>query len=86
VNSGSTRSASACEIYPAREEPVPGVDGTLVVRALADERRGMTVGWMPQLEDAVRFLARRARPGDLMLTIGAGDVERAGPLLLEELA
>jgi UDP-N-acetylmuramate--alanine ligase len=46
----------------------------------------MTVGWMPQLEDAVRFLARRARPGDLMLTIGAGDVERAGPLLLEELA
>jgi UDP-N-acetylmuramate--alanine ligase len=74
------------EIYPAREEPVPGVDGTLVVRALADERRGMTVGWMPQLEDAVRFLARRARPGDLMLTIGAGDVERAGPLLLEELA
>jgi UDP-N-acetylmuramate--alanine ligase len=41
---------------------------------------------MPELEDAVRFLARRARPGDLVLTIGAGDVERAGPLLLEELA
>jgi UDP-N-acetylmuramate--alanine ligase len=46
----------------------------------------MPVGWTPQLEDAVRFLARRARAGDLVLTIGAGDVERAGPLLLQELS
>jgi UDP-N-acetylmuramate--alanine ligase len=46
----------------------------------------MAVAWAPELEDAVRFLSRRARPGDLVLTIGAGDVERAGPLLLEALA
>jgi UDP-N-acetylmuramate--alanine ligase len=73
-------------VYAAREEPVAGVEGSLVVEALASERPGMSVAWMPALEDAVRFLARRARPGDLVLTIGAGDVERAGPLLLEELA
>jgi UDP-N-acetylmuramate--alanine ligase len=73
-------------IYPAREEPVPGVEGTLVVEELASERPGMPVGWMPGLEDAARYLARRARPGDLVLTIGAGDVERVGPLLLEELS
>jgi UDP-N-acetylmuramate--alanine ligase len=73
------------KIYAAREAPVPGVEGTLVVEELAQERPGMPIGWMPELEDAVRFLARRARPGDLVLTIGAGDVERAGPLLLEEL-
>ena len=72
-------------VYAAREEPVPGVEGNLVVEELASERPGMPVGWMPELEDAVRFLARRARPGDVVLTIGAGDVERAGPLLLEEL-
>ncbi len=72
-------------VYAAREEPVPGVEGDLVVEELASERPGMPVGWMPELEDAVRFLARRARPGDVVLTIGAGDVERAGPLLLEEL-
>jgi UDP-N-acetylmuramate--alanine ligase len=72
-------------VYAAREEPVPGVEGTLVVEELASERAGMPIGWMPELEDAVRFLARRARPGDLVLTIGAGDVERAAPLLLEEL-
>jgi UDP-N-acetylmuramate--alanine ligase len=73
-------------IYAAREEPVPGVDGKLVVDALAARRPGMAVAWTPELEDAVRFLSRRARPGDVVLTIGAGDVERAGPRLLEELA
>jgi UDP-N-acetylmuramate--alanine ligase len=73
-------------IYAAREDPVEGVEGRLVVEALVAERPGMPVAWTPELEDAVRFLSRRARPGDLVLTIGAGDVERAGPLLLEELA
>jgi UDP-N-acetylmuramate--alanine ligase len=73
-------------VYAAREEPLAGVDGNLVVEELASERPGMPVAWTPQLEDAVAFLARRARPGDLVLTIGAGDVDRAGPLLLEELS
>jgi UDP-N-acetylmuramate--alanine ligase len=73
-------------VYAAREEPVPGVDGNLVVDAVVAERPGMPVAWTPRLEDAVRFLARRARAGDLVLTIGAGDVERAAPLLLRELA
>ena len=72
-------------VYAAREEPVEGVDGKLVVDALAAERPGMPLAWMPGLDDAARFLSRRARPGDLVLTIGAGDVERAAPLILEEL-
>ena len=73
-------------VYAAREDPVAGVEGSLVVEALVTERPGMPVAWTPELGDAVRFLARRARPGDVVLTSGAGDVERAGPLLLEELA
>jgi len=73
-------------VYAAREEPVDGVDGSLVVEELASQRPGMTIGWMPELDQAVRFLARRARAGDLVVTIGAGDVEQAGPMLLEELA
>jgi UDP-N-acetylmuramate--alanine ligase len=73
-------------VYAAREEPVAGVEGNQVVEELASERPGMPVAWTPQLEDAVAFLARRARPGDLVLTIGAGDVDRAGPMLLAELA
>jgi UDP-N-acetylmuramate--alanine ligase len=72
-------------VYAAREDPVEGVDGKLVVDELAAERPGMPVAWTPSLDDAVRFLVRRARPGDLVLTIGAGDVERAGAMILQEL-
>ena len=82
---GAADAVAVTKVYAAREDPVPGVEGTLVVEELASERPGMPIGWMPELEDAAHFLARRARPGDLVLTIGAGDVERAGPLLLEEL-
>jgi UDP-N-acetylmuramate--alanine ligase len=73
------------EIYRAREEPVSGVSGKLVVDALCDARPGCAPGWTPGLEAAARFVARRARPGDLVLTVGAGDVDRAADLILAEL-
>jgi UDP-N-acetylmuramate--alanine ligase len=74
------------EIYQAREEPIQGVSGKLVVDALTEARPGMTVGWTPSVEEGARFLARRARPGDVALTLGAGDIDRAVPLLVEELS
>jgi UDP-N-acetylmuramate--alanine ligase len=74
------------DVYAARERPLGGVDGKLVVDAVVTERPGIEVGWTPSLEDAARFLARRARPGDVVLTIGAGDVEQAAPLILEALS
>jgi UDP-N-acetylmuramate--alanine ligase len=77
--------AAITDVYPAREEPVPGVTGKLVVDALAELRPGMSIGWTPQVEDGVHFLARRARPGDVVLTVGAGNVDGAVPRLLDEL-
>lgn len=74
------------EIYPAREEPVPGVSGRLIVDELAGRRPGMRIGWAPTLEDAARIVAGWARPGDTVLTLGAGDVDRAASLILEALA
>ena len=74
------------EVYAAREQPIDGVTGKLVVDALGDVRPGMLIAWTPELADGARFLARRARPGDLVLTLGAGDVDQAGPRVLAELA
>jgi UDP-N-acetylmuramate--alanine ligase len=74
------------EIYRAREEPVEGVTGKLVVDAVAEARPGRPVAWTPTVEQGAAFLARRARPGDVVLTVGAGDVDRAVPILLEALA
>lgn len=75
--------ACVTEIYRAREEPIEGVSGKLVVAAL---RPGLRAGWAPRVDDGARIVASWARPGDLVLTVGAGDVERAGPLVLEALA
>jgi UDP-N-acetylmuramate--alanine ligase len=75
--------ACVTEIYGAREEPIEGVSGRLVVAAL---RPGLRAGWAPRVEDGARIVASWARPGDLVLTVGAGDVERAGPLVLEALS
>ena len=67
------------DVYPAREEPVPGVTGKLIVDQLSD--RGVLAGWTPALEQGVARLQRRARPGDVLLVLGAGDVDRAVGML-----
>jgi UDP-N-acetylmuramate--alanine ligase len=74
------------EIYPAREEPLAGVTGRLIVDELAEIRPGMRIGWAPALEDAARLVGGWARSGDTILTLGAGDVGRAATLLIEALA
>lgn len=74
--------ACVTEIYPAREQPVEGVSGKLVVDALPP---GLRAGWVPSVEAGVELVASWARPGDLVLTVGAGDVDRAGELLLKAL-
>jgi len=73
-------------IYPAREQPIPGVSGRLIVDELARVRPGMRIGWAPELSEAARVVAGWARPGDTILTLGAGDVDRAAPLILGLLA
>jgi UDP-N-acetylmuramate--alanine ligase len=67
------------DIYPARERPVAGVTGKLVVDALSD--LGVLAAWTPTVEEGAARLRRRARPGDVLLVVGAGDVDRAVGLL-----
>jgi UDP-N-acetylmuramate--alanine ligase len=73
------------DVYAAREEPVgelAGVSGLDVARAAADHAAGKPVWWLRDRETAARFLAPRLGPGDLLVTVGAGDIH----LLAGELA
>jgi UDP-N-acetylmuramate--alanine ligase len=64
-------------VYPAREraEDFPGVSGLLVAGAAADAAGGRPVWWLPQMDDAERMLRAELREGDLLVTLGAGDVD-----------
>jgi UDP-N-acetylmuramate--alanine ligase len=76
---------AVADVSGASEPRPDGVSGKLVVDALAELRPGMPLAWTPELADAAVFIARRARPGDLVLAQGADDVVTAAPLVLEAL-
>jgi UDP-N-acetylmuramate--alanine ligase len=68
------------DVFGAREEPVPGITGELV--ADAARLAGGTVHYVPHRYDLAQFLAPRVAPGDLVVSMGAGDIT----LLHNELA
>ncbi|WP_030394983.1 UDP-N-acetylmuramate--L-alanine ligase [Kitasatospora purpeofusca] len=72
------------DIYPAREDPIPGVTSELILDAA--RRAGAEVTAEHDFAAAPALLAGLARPGDLLLTMGAGDVTNLGPEILEHLA
>jgi UDP-N-acetylmuramate--alanine ligase len=74
------------DVYPAREEPVgrlAGVSGLMVADAAADRARGRRVWWLPTAEAAARALVPQLREGDLLITIGAGDIHTLAEALVE---
>ncbi len=74
------------DVYPAREEPVgplAGISGLDVARAAADHSGGRPVWWLIDAERAERALGPRLREGDLLVTIGAGDIYRLADALVE---
>jgi UDP-N-acetylmuramate--alanine ligase len=71
------------EIYPAREQPIEGVTATLVADAIA--QAGGTLAWRGERAALADALASGVRQGDVVLTIGAGDVPKTGPELLQRL-
>ncbi|RNI20251.1 UDP-N-acetylmuramate--L-alanine ligase [Flexivirga caeni] len=73
--------AVVLDVYPAREAPVPGVTGALV----ADQVTASEIVYAPTLDEALQATLDRVRPGDLVLTVGAGDITTLGPRLLAAL-
>jgi UDP-N-acetylmuramate--alanine ligase len=74
------------DVYPAREraEDHPGVSGWLVAAATASAARGRRVYWTPSMDDAERLLRSILAEGDLVLTLGAGDVDELAARLVAD--
>lgn len=68
-------------VYGAREDPEPGVTGALIVDAMVGSGE-----YVADRVEAARRVARAARSGDLVLTVGAGDVTELAPIILAEVA
>ncbi len=62
------------DVYAAREEPQPGVDGGLVAAAARQARPGLDCAYVPDRRDLAKHVAATVRPGDLVVTLGAGDI------------
>ena len=68
------------DIYPAREHPLPGVTSDLIADVMAEQ--GCAPVWRGAVAGLAPALAETMRPGDLVVTMGAGDVTHVGPALL----
>jgi UDP-N-acetylmuramate--alanine ligase len=78
---GLADEALVLDVYAAREDPEPGVSGRLV----ADAVPGGRGRFLPDAADVPEVIAGLAKPGDLVLTMGAGDVTFLGPLIVAAL-
>ena len=67
------------EIYAASEAPIPGISSELIVEKM---ERGE---FIPNFIEAAESIIADAKPGDVILTMGAGDVNSLGPIILEGL-
>ena len=74
------------DVYAAREDPVPGVSGELVADAVRRTGRASEVHYVPSWSEVPSVVAQLARAGDLVLTVGAGDVTMIGPEVLRLLS
>ena len=73
------------DVYAAREQPVPGVTGKLVADAACTSLPGRRVAYLPRRDELLDYLVGDLRPGDALLTLGAGDITSIGEELLERL-
>lgn len=73
------------DVYPAREAPIPGVTGELVVDAARAAGAGEVL-YLPTIDELVDRLTEILREGDLLVTMGAGDITTAGRRVLARLS
>ena len=78
---GLADEAIVLDIYAAREDPEPGVTGRLVANAVPAGR----ARYVPDAAQVPAVITEIAKPGDVVLTMGAGDVTKLGPVIVAAL-
>ncbi len=73
------------DVYGAGETPIPGVSGRTVLDSVLRHEPRSAVTWLPHRGDVTTYLAANVRSGDLVMTIGAGDVTALGPEIVRAL-
>jgi UDP-N-acetylmuramate--alanine ligase len=81
---GDADALQVLDIYAASEQPIEGITGETLAEAIR-EKTGGRVMYAASMAEGVERLAADARPGDLIMTLGAGSVSAAGGMLLEAL-
>ena len=79
-------SVTFMDVYPAGETPVPGVTGKTFLSVVLGHEGHPQASYVPRRVDVVGHMASLARPGDLVLTMGAGDVTAIGPQRVDALS
>ena len=74
------------EIYPASEKPIPGVNGANLAVGIRQVCPNTDVVFHPDFDAIVSDLSTELRPGDVLITQGAGSVTKVGPRVLENMA
>jgi UDP-N-acetylmuramate--alanine ligase len=75
--------AIVMDVCGDREDPIPGIDGAMVANAVAPGTANVT--YQPVWDEAAPTVARIARPGDLVITVGCGDVTKVAPKIVDEI-
>ena len=70
------------DVYSAGEDPIPGVDGELLVQEVA-RQTGQNTVYIKDKKEIAQYLKSIAQPGDLIMTMGAGDIVKCGEELVE---
>ena len=73
------------DVYGADQEPIPGVTGKLVVDGAAESSADTRIVYLPHRRDVVTFLADEVRAGDVVITMGCGDVWMLADAALERI-
>ncbi|MBR2836534.1 MAG: UDP-N-acetylmuramate--L-alanine ligase [Coriobacteriales bacterium] len=71
------------DVFGAGETPIPGVSGKTVVKAVKQHNKEADITYIPNRHELIAYLLEHVQPGELLLTMGAGDVTLIGPAFIE---